>query len=361
MRLLIVATNKTADNIHQQVKSGQHQRVDYLELSERFAAEYVDYNRINSNRITGWLAARLRIDFSQAVYVARLVHTQGYDTVLSLSERVGIPLALCLNRQVKHIVIMHHPLSPKKLWLIKRLGLHQRWHKIIAISQAEAAVLRQTLGLGEDRVLAVNTPVDTDFFAPYEEEAPLRQRDHIQSVGLSYRDYPTLINAMKLLPQIKCHLRVGSAWVQSDTGFSPDALPENVEIKPYVHPSLLKQCFAQSRFIVVPIRQTTQWSAGCTSVHLAQAMGRAVITTNVPGLRDYVSEGETGLLVEPGNPVAMAEAIDYLWRNPEKAAAMGRHGVEWIRSKFSIDTWLDQIELMLQLLLLLCYVIPMAL
>ncbi|NJN94936.1 MAG: glycosyltransferase, partial [Anaerolineales bacterium] len=225
MRPLIVATNKTAENIRQEVKSGKHQRVDYLELSERFASEYVDYNSINENRIMSWLAAKLRIDFSQAMYVARLVRTQGYDTVLSLSERVGIPLAFFLNRQVRHIVIMHHPLSTKKLSLIKWLGLHHRWHKIIAISQAEAAVLRETLDLEEDRVLAVNTPVDTEFFAPYEEQIPLHERDHIQSVGLSYRDYPTLITAMKLLPQIKCHLRVGSAWVQSDTGFSPDSLP----------------------------------------------------------------------------------------------------------------------------------------
>lgn len=44
MRPLIVATNKTAENIRQEVKSGKHQRVDYLELSERFASECVDYN-----------------------------------------------------------------------------------------------------------------------------------------------------------------------------------------------------------------------------------------------------------------------------------------------------------------------------
>lgn len=146
---------------------------------------------------------------------------------------------------------------------------------------------------------------------------------------------------MRKLPHITCHLRVGSTWVHNKAGYDNETIPGNVHIEPYVHPSVLRDCYSESRFIILPIRQTTQWSAGCTSASQAQAMGKAVIATRNPGMPDYVLDGETGILVEGGNPAAMAEAIDYLWNNPEKADTMGRRAREWVQASLSLDRWLD--------------------
>lgn len=52
-----------------------------------------------------------RLDVHQAVAVARLAKRSGYDAVVSLSERVGIPLALMLDRRIRHVVIFHHGMS----------------------------------------------------------------------------------------------------------------------------------------------------------------------------------------------------------------------------------------------------------
>ncbi len=41
----------------------------------------------------------------------------------------------------------------------------------------------------------------------------------------------------------------------------------------------------------------------------AAACGRALVTTDVPGCRDFVRDGETGLLVQPNDPVALAGAF----------------------------------------------------
>jgi glycosyltransferase involved in cell wall biosynthesis len=72
-------------------------------------------------------------------------------------------------------------------------------------------------------------------------------------------------------------------------------------------------------------------------------MGRAVVATAMPGLSDYLINGETGILVGIGNDQEMAEAIEYLWRNPEVAEQMGRRGREWLAANFSLDQWLDQL------------------
>jgi glycosyltransferase involved in cell wall biosynthesis len=60
-------------------------------------------------------------------------------------------------------------------------------------------------------------------------------------------------------------------------------------------------------------------------------------------MADYVRHGETGLLVEPHDPAALSQAIAELWADPAAAAAMGRRAREWVRERFSLETWLEQL------------------
>lgn len=55
----------------------------------------------------------------------------------------------------------------------------------------------------------------------------------------------------------------------------------------------------------------------------AAACGRAVITTNEPGCRDAIVDGQTGLLVPSMDPIALADAIQSLTSNFELMSSMG--------------------------------------
>ncbi len=55
----------------------------------------------------------------------------------------------------------------------------------------------------------------------------------------------------------------------------------------------------------------------------AMSMGRAIITTDTPGCRETVTDGENGLLVEPRNVARLAEAMERFLREPALAAGMG--------------------------------------
>src|SRR5206468_13018935 len=51
-------------------------------------------------------------------------------------------------------------------------------------------------------------------------------------------------------------------------------------------------------------------------------LGRPIVATATPASRDYVTEGVNGLLVPPGDPQAMAAAIERLDTHPELLAAL---------------------------------------
>ena len=72
----------------------------------------------------------------------------------------------------------------------------------------------------------------------------------------------------------------------------------------------------------------------------AAAMGLPVVATTVPGCTDAIIDGVTGVLVPPGDPLALREAIaDYL-ADPAARAAHGRSARERVLTKFRpSDIW----------------------
>ena len=72
------------------------------------------------------------------------------------------------------------------------------------------------------------------------------------------------------------------------------------------------------------------------------AAGRPVVVTDVGGAREAVVPGETGYIVPPSNPEAMAERIIELLRDPERAKVMGRCGKQRVANLFSTTRQLDE-------------------
>ncbi|MCG3843597.1 glycosyltransferase family 4 protein [Psychrobacter sp. Ps1] len=73
------------------------------------------------------------------------------------------------------------------------------------------------------------------------------------------------------------------------------------------------------------------------STQEAMAIGRAVITTDVPGCRETVVDGVNGFLVEKWNPQALAEKMIYFIENPEDIKKMGYESYKIAQEKFDAD------------------------
>lgn len=73
------------------------------------------------------------------------------------------------------------------------------------------------------------------------------------------------------------------------------------------------------------------------STQEAMAIGRAVITTDVPGCRETVVDGVNGFLVQKWNPKALAEKMTYFIDNPEQIIKMGYESYKMAQEKFDAN------------------------
>ena len=73
-------------------------------------------------------------------------------------------------------------------------------------------------------------------------------------------------------------------------------------------------------------------------------MGVPVIATNIGGSMDQVDDGETGFLVPPADPQALADKIALLMDHPKLRAHMGAAGSRRIEEHFSLAQMVGRFE-----------------
>jgi glycosyltransferase involved in cell wall biosynthesis len=84
--------------------------------------------------------------------------------------------------------------------------------------------------------------------------------------------------------------------------------------------------------------------SACYTMVEALLMERGVVASNVGGLPDTVQHGETGLLIPPGDPAALATAVTELLADPGKRRKMGQRGRERCLRQFDITATAAQVE-----------------
>ena len=69
----------------------------------------------------------------------------------------------------------------------------------------------------------------------------------------------------------------------------------------------------------------------------ASASGLPVVSTRIPGPVDFVLDGETGILVPPNDPEALAQALGRLVRDPGLRGRMGAAGRQRVLERFTLN------------------------
>ena len=101
-------------------------------------------------------------------------------------------------------------------------------------------------------------------------------------------------------------------------------------LKHWGHRDEMQEVLRMASIVVLP-----SYREGFPKVLIeAAACGRPVITTDVPGCRDAIYHGKTGMLVPPKNSNALADAIKNLVLQPEECRKMGLAGRAMAEERF---------------------------
>jgi len=179
----------------------------------------------------------------------------------------------------------------------------RRVDRFVVHSRGEIANYADWLGLDQARFAFV--PLQRgDIAATTSSPIP---RPYIVSLGSANRDYGTLVKAV---------LGTGIKTVIVSKKSIVDQLPN--------HPDLIKlhglsaeECNSilhDAEINVVPIA-SLQTAAGQVTFTTSMRMGVATIATRCIGTIDYIQNGETGILVSPGDSEELGNAIQDLWQN----------------------------------------------
>ncbi|MGB5144049.1 MAG: glycosyltransferase family 4 protein [Shewanella indica] len=110
-----------------------------------------------------------------------------------------------------------------------------------------------------------------------------------------------------------------------------EVVKENIIIYPG-HVSNVPEWIASSHVFVLP-----SYREGYPrSTQEAMAIGRAVITTDVPGCRETVIDGVNGFLIPPFDSTNLAEKMLYLIEHPEEVQRMGNESYRIAKQRFDV-------------------------
>ncbi len=242
-----------------------------------------------------------------------------------VARRVGIRvLFICHN-------VLPHEQRPWDVWLTRRtLSLGDGF---VVHSQDEKAQLLALLP--GRRVEAMPLPV-FDLLADQavaRDEARRRLGLPDESPVLLFfgfvREYKGLRYLLEAMPAIRAELTdvrllvVGEFWQDKQSYLKQVerlGIGQSVTIvDQYVSNEEMPVYFAAADVAVLPYTHVTQSAV----VQLAFGFGLPVITTRVGGLAEVVADGETGLLIPPADPEALAHAIVRYFRDGLRADMVG--------------------------------------
>lgn len=110
-------------------------------------------------------------------------------------------------------------------------------------------------------------------------------------------------------------------------------LKKNKHIVFLGHVKNIKKYYSKSDLVVLP-----SWREGLSrSLLEAAAMAKPIITSDVPGCRDIITNKKNGLLVPIKDPEAIEESILFIYENQELAIKYGKNARKKVLKDFEVD------------------------
>jgi glycosyltransferase involved in cell wall biosynthesis len=198
------------------------------------------------------------------------------------------------------------------------------------VSAPSAAVADHVASLCEyprARIVVLPLPLDTELFCPPPDEAAVPRHSVLFVGRLDWRKgLETLARAaaaiLSAAPTATLDIVGGETpdvTAARVLAYIPAQLHERVVFWGHVAHADLPAHYRRATVCVVPSR----WDNAPNTVYEAMGCGTPVVASRVGGIPELVTDGETGLLVPPDDPAALAEAVTALLADLNRRTRMG--------------------------------------
>lgn len=280
----------------------------------------------------------------------------GADLLLAATRLRGIPLVLTHHNDligdgVRSLLFNGYSAISAPLLVRSAARL-----LVVSLDYAVHCRLAPLFRRYRDRVVETPNGVDVQLFRPdldgtavrrryaIPEEAPLAlfvgaldRAHHFKGLGLLLRAFATVQRRDAML------LVVGDGELR--TAFEREAatlgIAERVRFVGAVANAGLPPYYAAADLVVLPSRPPE--SFGMVLIE-AMACGRPVLASDIPGVRAVVRDGETGLLLRPGDVADLAAKLDALLDDPARRWAMGRRGRAEVETRYAWEVIIPRLE-----------------
>ncbi|MFN3476912.1 MAG: glycosyltransferase family 4 protein [Candidatus Methylomirabilales bacterium] len=278
-------------------------------------------------------------------------HSSVDSWVASFAARMaGIPIV-----RTRHLSV------PLRRNPVSRLVYSYLCDRIITTGEVIRGLLIRELRLDPLKVIAIPTGVDLDRFDLRKVRgegvrADLGLEASIPLVGMvavlrSWKGHRLFLEAapliQKMIPQVR-FLIVGDGPQRANIQRWIEAMGLTGVVIMAGHREDIPEVFAA---LDVVVSASTQAEGVPQTILQALAMERSVVATEVGGVPEVIRDGETGLLIPPGDHWALAGGVVRLLKDKETALGLGRRGRRLVEQQYGLETMLDRLEVFYQELL----------
>jgi glycogen synthase len=253
------------------------------------------------------------------------------------------------------LVVTLHSMEPLRPWKADQLGTGyavstwaerlavERAERVIAVSAQMRADILSHFQVAPERVVVIHNGVDADAFRRTEAREVLARHQvrepYVLFVGRisEQKGIFQLLEAARALPDEVSLVLCASS-------------PDTPELAARLQAAVAGRPRVQWINAMLPVSEVVQLYShaavfACPSIYEpfglinleAMACGTPVVASRVGGIPEVVVDGETGWLVPPGDPAALAEALRVSLADPTRARRMGEAGRRRVEAHFSWD------------------------
>lgn len=219
----------------------------------------------------------------------------------------------------------------------------------IGVAEPHGRYLAEHEGCPADRIRVIPNGVDVERFHPrwanprLRAELALPQDSPVAGIVAALRpekNHELFLQAAALVRQ---QVPQSHFVIVGDGPQRPklEALAQELSLTDAVHFLGTRSDIPQVLSLLDVFVLSSHMEANPVSILEAMATEKPVVATRVGSVPETVREGQTGYLVTPGSAEELAARVVELFRNPERAATMGRAGREHVLAHWSIERMVE--------------------